>query len=815
MAGLGGVGGAAASGLQSGFDLGLRATAQEDQRKQREFENARQTAADQRQTMFDQRTIDRQNKQDANADEDRALSALNSSMEDARYQLGALHATYGDKPIPDSEAKPLYGAVGDISAKRQAILQKRYQPVIDATTQKWRDFSSRAQAGDPNSDPSQLRGNDLREFIRATTGHDLAEFSNGAIGKGINDATAGLGSGNMPMVINAADTLLGPQLKKGLGGVAPDGSQIIDKNLYALVPAPHTGMQPGQQNPALSANPVQGLTAALNAATSPQPEAGAPQQPQQGQPWQPGGDPGLLMPVLQVTTRQPDGRVTSYHAPVTQGRGAGPNDQISGPVRTQDLMDRMGRLGVVDNWLRTPAMQQAVQEALQDKTPTTFDQAWAAVHGDPKAFSAAAATDPTSVKIAAIKKLAVEQYGGDFTAAAQAFMGHMGASSPTGSAVTTGTVAPAAGAPPATGGLQAAMMVSSTDQAARDAEQKKILLDERASKWEPALAQAKATGDVAAIAKAQGNLDAINREIDRVGQAPVGAPPAGKGTEAATVPPKSVALGTAAPNADPSDKKTIDFYAAADIAGDRNWRVGLARSKTGSALIEAVKRRIPSLAEEWGITPQDYGTIVGQRAALNATLKQVTSRVTANEQSADKVSRDMATYDSLLDSAASNYGAQFINTTINDLRRQFNDPKIAKLDLAANQVGLEYERMMQGGQLSVGQLHAGAAEDAKKLLNGDFPPQVARAKMQVMLQEIQNARDSAYTAITTTTDRLRNLGGNPAVQQRTGTGITPNVAPAGVAAPAAKAAPAVGTVLKGYRFKGGDPAQQTNWEKAE
>lgn len=803
MAGLG-IGGAAASGLESGFNLGLRANAQEDQRKQREFENTRQTAADTRQAMFDQRTIARQDKQDANAEEDRALTGLNSQLEDARYKLGALHATYGDKPIPDAEAKPLYSAVGDISSKRQALISKRYQTVIDATTQKWRDFSSRAQAGDTGSDPSQLRGTDLREYIKATTGHDLTEFANGNVGKNINDATAGLSSGNMPMVINAAGELLSPQIRKGLGATAPDGSQIVDKSLYALVPAPQTGMQPGQQN-AVQANPVQGLSAALTAATSGTPPQGQPQQPQG---LQPGSDTGLVLPVLQVTSRQPDGRLTTYHAPVTDGRGVGPNDKISDPIRTKDLMDRMGRLGVVDNWLKQPGMADAVQDALKDTTPTTFDQAWAAVHGDPKVLNGTNVTDPTSVKIAAIKKLATEQYGGDFTAASQAFMGHMGASSPTGAplkSAPTATPAPGAASTPNTG------QVSSTDQAARDAEELKILQTERTSKWEPALAAAKATGDQTKITKAQGDLDAINREIVRAQSAPAPAA-APAAASSATVAPPSATLGAAPTNTDAADKKTVDFYAAADIAGDRNWRIGLSRSKTGSALIEAVKRRIPSLAEEWGITPQDYGTITGQRAALNATLKQVTSRAAANDASADKVTRDMKTYDSLLDSEASNYGADFVNKPINTLRRQFNSPGLAKLDVAANQVGLEYERMMQGGQLSAAQLHASAAQDAKALINGDLPPPVARAKMTVILQEIQNAKDTTRTSVDNVTDKLRNLGGNPAAAPRTGTGITPSAAPAAARAPNA---PSVGTVMKGYRFKGGDPSAQASWEKVQ
>jgi len=434
------VGGSAATGLQAGFDMGLRATAQEDARKQREFENARHTAADQQRSDQLARANTAQDKASAEHEDDRALSGVTANLEDARYQLGALHAKYGDSPIPDSEAKPLYEAVGQHFKTKQALLAKRYQPVVDATQQKWRDFASKAEAG--QADPSTLRGQDLRDFIKATTGHDLSDYANGTVGNAINDATAGVESKNMSMAVRAAGTLLGPQIKQGLGATAPDGSTIINKDLYALVPAPSSDMQPGQQAPVA---PLRGLMDMLNSATAPQAPAQGMQPGQQAsvqpsaagaaqmgagpQPGQdpnapagsgtltPGSDPNLLMPVLEVTTRQPDGRITTYHAPVTKGRGTDPNDELAKPLQMSELMDRMGRLGVVDNWLKTPQMADAVKEALAGG-PTSFEQAWGMVHGDPRQLSGG--TDPTSLKIAAIKKLAVDQ-GIDFADAARMF----------------------------------------------------------------------------------------------------------------------------------------------------------------------------------------------------------------------------------------------------------------------------------------------------------------------------------------------------------------------------------------------------------
>ncbi len=707
------VGGSAATGLQAGFDMGLRATAQEDARKQREFENARQTAADQQRTDQLTRQNTQQDKQAAEHEDDRALSGVTANLDDARYQLGALHAKYGDQPIPDSEAKPLYEAVGQHFKTKQALLAKRYQPVVDATQQKWRDFASKAEAG--QADPSTLRGQDLRDFIKATTGHDLSDYANGTVGTAINDATAGVQSKNMSMAVRAAGTLLGPQVKQGLGAIAPDGSTIVDKDLYALVPAPAQGMQPGQQAPVA---PLKGLMDMLNSATGPQaaqppaqgmqPGQQAPVQPSPAgaaamgagpQPGQdpnapagggtltPGSDPNLLMPVLEVTTRQPDGRLTKYHAPVTKGRGTGADDELSKPLQMNELMDRMGRLGVVDNWLKTPQMADAVKEALASG-PTTFEQAWGMVHGDPKALKDVA-NDPTSKKIAAIKQFAKEN-DIDFESAARMI------------------------AAKGETGVQAKLTA---------------IEGSNLSPTEKKTAERVALG------------------VQKIATPKAGSSAAGTG---------STALGGAPAPADTSSK-AVDFWSRAVIAGDKDWQVGLSRSKTGAALIEAVKRRVPEMAGEMGLDPQDIGTARAQNAALGATMKDLTKRSEAVDLFASKVEKDMKTFDSALAKAGSD-SPLLINKPINYLRRQFSDTDLAQLDLAAKQVGTEYERLITGGTLSVAQLHAGASEDARKLINGDMPPKQARAIMDTMRVEMQNARDAAHESTTRISDKMRNLG---------------------------------------------------------
>jgi hypothetical protein len=44
---------------------------------------------------------------------------------------------------------------------------------------------------------------------------------------------------------------------------------------------------------------------------------------------------------------------------------------------------------------------------------------------------------------------------------------------------------------------------------------------------------------------------------------------------------------------------------------------------------------------------------------------------------------------------------------------------------------------------------------------------------------------------------------------------TPSIKPAGGTPQAAPSGPAVGAVIKGYKFKGGNPADPKSWEKAQ
>ena len=725
MAGYG-VGGAAASGLQAGFDMGLRADDAAERRRIATVAENRQAMLDTERQAQTERTNARVDKLDAQAEEDRALEALNKEREDLALEGAGLSAQYGGPAgIPGEVGTNFARRANEIGTRRAALLSKRYAPVVEKEQQWAKDTASRIQAGQQSLD--DLTPTETVRLLQALTRRPVGDFLAGEGGKSrirqaVDDTTAGIQTQNQGLLLQGAGVLLDPDLQEGVGHSASDGSEIVRKELYGLVPA-----MPGPEGLRAPGAAPQSLAATLSAVLNPNPQ-------QQGQPQAP---PPKLMPVLRVVARHPDGTEVAYHAPVTKGRGTGADDEVHPGLDMAAAMDRLGQLGALEAWANTPEARKKIEAGLKElgAESNSFLGAYYAMKGNPNALLPPGENDPVSKKIAAVMKLAKEQFGGDFKKAMLAYEGR----------TELGPLA-------------------------------KKLADIEASGLSPedkaTATRVAALGTKAALGGGGGNGS--------------GSSPALGGAEAPGV-----------------GKEAVDFWARAVIAGDRDWQVGLARSKSGSQMIEAVKRRVPELAKEMGLQPQDIGTVRAQKAALDKTLKELTVRSEAIELFASKVEKDMKTFDALLDKAS--VGAPTIlSRPINILRREFSSPELAQLDLAAKQVATEYERLITGGALSIAQLHVGAQEDARKLINGDMTPKQARAVMETMHAEMKNAREAAHESRKRVSDQMRTLG--------TGAPDTGGAAPAAATKPAP---PAVGTVKGGYRFKGGNPADKANWERVQ
>ena len=459
------VGSAAAQGILGGWEMMQQAQTAEDNRKQRAFENERQLTADAERRAQTTRENARQDKSDAEKETDRQIAAAQVGQAQGRDEFAqAAKANGGVGRIPKDVADRITGRLQKYTSMVNDLTMQRLKPYMDQKEQWAKDTMSRIASGQQINMPrDQLKeaieiatGRPLSDNVRAQTNPDGTPGKS-KVGQAIEDCTAALQTNNNPMLIKACSTLMEPDLRKNLGGVAPDGSTIVDKQLQALFPA--------YQNPAAANTPApaqdgtQGVVGAASAMAAPQtdavtpgptPPAAAPGGPvanpqQQGavasavapqppstmtplpgtpaqQPGnapaaapglQPHTDPNLVMPVLDVTTVHPaDGETRTYHAPVTTDRQ--PGGPIAPPLKISDMMTRMGQLGVLEAWLNQPEQQDLRDMAT--KGPGDYMKVFLAAHGhveDLRADVANYGKGTVGESAAAIEAYAKAHTGGD------------------------------------------------------------------------------------------------------------------------------------------------------------------------------------------------------------------------------------------------------------------------------------------------------------------------------------------------------------------------------------------------------------------
>jgi hypothetical protein len=175
----------------------------------------------------------------------------------------------------------------------------------------------------------------------------------------------------------------------GMGG-APDTPVAATAGSGPAAPA-----AAGSPVPAQAPSPTGGVTGAAPAPPPPPPLVQ-------------GTDPDRVIPVLQVTAQHPDGTTVQYHAPMTVNRSTDPNDMIHPGVSISGAMDHMGQLGTLEALANVPAMRAKIEQGQKDLggNVNDFTSAYAAMHGDPNALQPKGATDPTTVKIAAVQAFA-------------------------------------------------------------------------------------------------------------------------------------------------------------------------------------------------------------------------------------------------------------------------------------------------------------------------------------------------------------------------------------------------------------------------
>ena len=243
----------------------------------------------------------------------------------------------------------------------------------------------------------------------------------------------------------------------------------------------------------------------------------------------------------------------------------------------------------------------------------------------------------------------------------------------------------------------------------------------------------------------------------------------------------------------------IDLLAR-EATKDRMVLSNIGRGVQGARDLRSVLNKMAEDAKTSG-----DGSIVAKRAAFGADKKALDQlipqydAIIAFEENARQQGRILVDLAKRVDST----GIPVVERWIRAGRRKVQgDPDVAEFNAQMQLYRTEAARIMTQPRL-VGQLTDSARHEMKEFLDGnDSAPQIER-----VVQRLERDFDVRKKTLEEQIDRVRtrlaegHAPGGDARQKHTVNGDRRSPQP-----------PSVGTVMQGYRFKGGDPSQQANWE---
>lgn len=230
---------------------------------------------------------------------------------------------------------------------------------------------------------------------------------------------------------------------------------------------------------------------------------------------------------------------------------------------------------------------------------------------------------------------------------------------------------------------------------------------------------------------------------------------------------------------------------ALDMAADRFLTDGTLPPGISKANRDAIMNRAAAVAKDKGINPDRVAQleVTANKQALGQ-LSKTETMVGAFEKNFIKNVKIVENLNSKRDSS----GVPILQKWINAGKKAVSgDTDLASLNIAIKAVVNEYGKIVSGsmGNTAVAVSEIKRMED---LLNAAQTPQDVQAVLNTMKAETQNRMEGFKEQRAELTQSMRSS----------------------TAAPTDKpAAPAVGTVKDGYKFKGGNPADKNNWEKVK
>lgn len=202
-----------------------------------------------------------------------------------------------------------------------------------------------------------------------------------------------------------------------------------------------------------------------------------------------------------------------------------------------------------------------------------------------------------------------------------------------------------------------------------------------------------------------------------------------------------------------------------------------------------INKALDEYSKQHNVSGSDVASRKAENAAITSAARQAETRAVAVARLDESFDALGPQLDELAKKGAAK-GVQISNMPINKLRTYFSDEDLSALKILTTELPTQYiEAMTMPG--SNAQMHEGARVAGTMLMNEDMPYKQIVANYKVMNKILKS---------------------NKAVQEKIAGKETSKIANRDKQTDSSKGPP-VGTVVNGYKFKGGDPNDKKNWTK--
>ncbi|HDR8957019.1 hypothetical protein LGN06_08055 [Burkholderia vietnamiensis] len=225
----------------------------------------------------------------------------------------------------------------------------------------------------------------------------------------------------------------------------------------------------------------------------------------------------------------------------------------------------------------------------------------------------------------------------------------------------------------------------------------------------------------------------------------------------------------------------LKFLAEQARAGDTSVYQNLGRGAQGAKNIIALRREVMRQEREAGGTGAD---IAAANAGFQGEKAAARTGATRAANIGMAVSEAQKTFPLVREASAALPRTEFpgVNRAMQAAQTGTGDPRVVALGTALNTSVNAYARAIS----PTGVPTVSDKEHARELLSTASTPEQLNAVLSMMEKEMSAARQAPTEVQAQQKARISGRG---------------------------EGAPAVGTIEGGYRFKGGDPSKQSNWEK--